>query len=354
MEERICKSTVPIESYRDLERQVQLCTSLEAHRDLEQRLQRDTASLQASLQAHRNLEERLQLYTTLEDHQQLQKHLDSFTPLVDSKELEARLGQAIQDLDDRVQFCAPLEAHQLLEAGLQSCTPLETHLEAYRSLDTRFQGLELRLQNMLKYDVSQVASKCDTMKEELLMKFQAACNELEHSISDRHMASAASSSKQMSDIAAVMKTDSERGLREVHERIEELRVLGSNQAKSLEETLKSQCFFQIRDRCMEERNAFRKVQEENMRLLEVEREVRLKQTAELRSDFVKAITREREERVANSSEQRSDINKTLREMQMVKSGSGSSSTNPAASGVGPTHTSYLNSLLIGSNILTQS
>merc|ERR1712137_127175 len=97
----------------------------------------------------------------------------------------------------------------------------------------------------------------------------------------------------------------------------------NSQLRSMEETLKSQCFFQIRDKCGEEREINRKIQDEQMRLLEVERDTRLRQSTELRGELMKAVSKEREERMLERFEQRTEITKVMREWHLAKGSAGS-------------------------------
>merc|ERR1712137_1459790 len=73
----------------------------------------------------------------------------------------------------------------------------------------------------------------------------------------------------------------------------------------------------------EEREINRKIQDEQMRLLEVERDTRLRQSTELRGELMKAVSKEREERMLERSEQRTEITKVMREWHLAKGSAGS-------------------------------
>jgi len=248
---------------------------------------------------------------------------------------------------------------QLLREELKNgVAKLRTHIE---EMESSLRSVSIR-QDGLKDECARrvlTTQELRSVKEELQREFRAAQVELERSISDRQMASAEAASQQMNELVGVIKLDNERGLHEAHDAIEQLRVgLLSEQdtrLKSIEESLRSQCFFQIRDRCSDERTNARKTQEEHLRLLEVERDARLRQATELRSDFVKAITKEREERILDSSEQRGDLAKAARELHTIKGISGgpfstsnvqSSDTSSLGSSTLPSG-AYLGGLLAG-------
>merc|ERR1712137_400358 len=152
---------------------------------------------------------------------------------------------------------------------------------------------------------------------------KSACSELERAISERHLESATATSQQINALVEAMKADNERGLHQAHEHVEEVRSSFEGernaQLKSLEETLRSQCFFQIRDQCAEERANFRKSFQQHLRSLEVERDARLKLATDMRADLVKAIAKEREERLEDNSLHRSEMTQALREWKLLKS-----------------------------------
>jgi len=253
-----------------------------------------------------------------EIHHHVQEHRSMWESRLGT--LEQELKTELFGLRTQIKDTASLLDRQI-HAIAGEARALYQHQVASLEEEIAQQVLSVReLHTQLKHDTSQIFSQWDSLKEELSNELMTAHNKLERSISERHMASATATSDQMNELVGLMKADSERGLREAHERMEELHLAflaeQNNQTMSMTETLKSHCFYQIHDKLTEERSNIRKMQEELLRLVEAERDARLKQATELKSDLVKAVTKEHDERVLNNSEQRIEITKTMREWHL--------------------------------------
>merc|ERR1712137_823580 len=208
--------------------------------------------------------------------------------------------------------------------------------------------------NKVDYDLMQMPAKCDGLREECNRDCKAACSELDGIISNRYLESASVTSQQINALVEAMKADNERRLHEAHEHIDELRIGFTEernvQLKAMEETLRSQCFFQIRDQCAEERANARKLFQQHLRSLELERDARLKLATDMRADLVKAIAKEREERLEDNSLHRSEMTQALREWKLLKSNGGTSTAVGPSSNAGPGNSptgSYFNSMRPG-------
>merc|ERR1711860_324093 len=70
----------------------------------------------------------------------------------------------------------------------------------------------------------------------------------------------------------------------------------------------------------EERTAFKKAHDEHMRCVEVERDARLRQATELRTEFVKLITKEREDRIIDASVRRSEVDRAKQSIKAMSTG----------------------------------
>jgi len=296
----------------------------------------------------------------MQEHRSIwESRLSTLEPRVDTntfhlQSLKEELKTELSGLRTQVQDTESLLERQIHTIAGEAHSLYQQHVASLKE-EIAQQVLSIReLHTQLKFDTSKIFSQWDSLKEELSSELREAHNELERVLSERHMASAAATADQMNELVGLMKADSERGLREAHERIEELHLAflteQNNQVTSMAETLKSHCFFQIRDKLTEERGNIRKMQEELLRLVEAERDARLKQATELKSDLVKAVTKEHEERVLDSSEQRTEMTKTMREWHLAQGVHPQVTRTIHSLGaeiVSPAGPSYLSSLLIG-------
>merc|ERR1712137_1358880 len=103
----------------------------------------------------------------------------------------------------------------------------------------------------------------------------------DRSLSARHEACIATSSQQVINTAAAIKSENERTLLGFEQRINELskglQLERNNHSKWMEE----------------ERAAFKKSHEEHMRCVERERDARLRKATELRADLMQLISKDR-------------------------------------------------------------
>merc|ERR1712137_386657 len=156
--------------------------------------------------------------------------------------------------------------------------------------------------------ISQAVMKLSNVKAEITCEYKAFVGAFYESFAQRDEAASIASAQQMDSISEIVKNVSEKSLDDLHARIEEMRT----------------CFVSERGLHLkwmeEERTAFKKSHDEHMRCVEVERDARLRQATELRTEFVKLITKEREDRIIDASVRRSDAAKR----QALKSTVGSS------------------------------
>jgi len=148
---------------------------------------------------------------------------------------------------------------------------------------------------------SQIEAVCETLRSEFTRECKSVHMEMERLMTEHEAAS-----QQMTDVMSTMTVDNERIKRDMNQCIDGLRsdfVDERNRQLRLAE---------------EERGVFRKLHEEHVHCLDVERETRLRQATQLRADFVKAMTKERETRVADSSEHRSEMSRVAREWHTLK------------------------------------
>merc|ERR1711945_39924 len=150
-----------------------------------------------------------------------------------------------------------------------------------------FQELERKVNE----ELSIIKMRSEEIRKETMHEYQLAHNNLDRSLSARHEACIATSSQQVMNTAAAIKTENERRLLDFEQRISEvsrgLQTERNNHSKWMEE----------------ERAAFKKSHEEHMRCVEVERDARMRQANELRSDILKLISNDR---IVDTSERRSD------------------------------------------------
>merc|ERR1719502_1160210 len=168
-------------------------------------------------------------------------------------------------------------------------------------------------------DISAMSRKCDALKSELSKELKINCSQLERTTSERYSTWTDSVERQMSNVTSSTQAALDTMRQELQQRTEELRN-GSMEGRNSQLKIGE-----------EERLAFRKAHEDNMRWLEAERDTRLRQTTELRADFVKAVTKEREDRIKDISEHRSEISRVVREWQAFKNSGGLSANRSCAS-----------------------
>jgi len=161
--------------------------------------------------------------------------------------------------------------------------------------------------------MSELTRKCDTLKLDLTQEYKTSCSQLDRAISERYTAWTTSMAQQISNLTSSTQTNVEKMQQELKQKTEELRNFvaeeRNNQLKMAEE----------------DRISFRKAHDDHMRCLEVERDTRLRQTTEMRADFIKAVTKEREDRITGNSEHCSEVSKVVREWQSFKNSGGLSS-----------------------------
>merc|ERR1712137_1412117 len=156
-----------------------------------------------------------------------------------------------------------------------------------------FQELERKVMEAL----AAIKMRSEEIKKETMHEYHLAHNNLDRSLSARHEACIATSSQQVINTAAAIKSENERTLLGFEQRINELskglQLERNNHSKWMEE----------------ERAAFKKSHEEHMRCVEMERDARLRKATELRADLMQLISKDREERIVDTAERRSDTAK---------------------------------------------
>merc|ERR1712007_378979 len=111
-----------------------------------------------------------------------------------------------------------------------------------------------------------------------------------------------------------IESKTEKILRDMEERIEEVRTNFTSERNLHLKWME------------EERAAFKKSHDEHMRCVEVERNARMRQSAELRSEFVKLITKEREDRIIEASMRRSEVDRAKQSIKAMNIGLGGGTT----------------------------
>jgi len=159
-------------------------------------------------------------------------------------------------------------------------------------------------------DISEMRCEYEKLKEELLGHCDAACSQLERTISELRTTATVAAEQQMSNLTYLMRTNVEAAQQDLHKSTEGLRGAIIEERNSLVKMIE------------EDRAGFRKAQEDQTRFLEEERDTRSRQTTELRLDFVKAVTKEREERIVDDSGHRSEVSKVVREWHAFKNSAG--------------------------------
>jgi len=170
------------------------------------------------------------------------------------------------------------------------------------------------LQNKIN-DVSQVLATLSNLKEEITGEYKSFMGEFHKSLEQHYI-----TPSQQSDGLSEIKAENEKSTQEMEARLDEVRA-----------SLISERNLHLKW-MGEERAAFKKSHDEHMRCVEVERDARLRQASELRSEFVKLITKEREDRVIDASVRRSEVDRAKQSIKAMNSGlsSGSSFTSVGA------------------------
>merc|ERR1712137_51797 len=161
---------------------------------------------------------------------------------------------------------------------------------------------------------SQEISKMDGkwgILSKLITECKSAQNELERSVSEcRKIAATSVQEQRVNDLAAMMVVDREKLQHELQEVMQDLRKDFIEDRNHLSKMID------------EEKTASKKMIEDLLHSLHDEHEDRSRQNAEIRADFVKAITKEREDRIVDGAGQHVEVSKALREWQHLKSAGG--------------------------------
>jgi len=155
-------------------------------------------------------------------------------------------------------------------------------------------------------DISQTVMKLDSMKDEIISEYKSHLGEFYASFELRY--EAATMSQQLES----MESKNEKLLHELETRLEEIHANFMSERNLHLKWME------------EERAAFKKSHEEHMRCVEVERNARVRQTAELRTEFVKLITKEREDRIVDASVRRSEVDRAKQSIKAMNIGLGGS------------------------------
>jgi len=264
-------------------------------------------------------------YTRLESLiSELQSRLHTVEPRLDTTTLElnsvreevssgfANLHQKVKDVENALERCWQDKQQQLSDEAQRHYQEFSNRLEEEARLRIlSFQ--EVSQKNV--DDMEAMVWRCDKLKLELSEACKIGCNRVERTASECHTAFAATTGQQISYLTSLMQTSLERVQQDLHRKLEELRC-DFHEERSHQSKMKE-----------EERTVLRKLIEEHSSSLEIERETRLRQTTELRVDFVKALTKEREARIMDHSEQHSEVSRLVREWQIFKKSGGLSGSN---------------------------
>merc|ERR1712137_1018816 len=172
-----------------------------------------------------------------------------------------------------------LEAHELLlqKTGLESQAINQQSSSALKEEFSQQCGKITEMQGRLSEHILEVDTKCDRWKNEFTKTYEAAHSQLDRTITARLEAAVNNSSTQINKTILGIKKEADNVLHDLQSRIDELRINlvqeGKNHAKWMDE----------------ERAAFRKVHNEHVHIVEVERDNRLRQMQELRMDLTKAM-----------------------------------------------------------------
>jgi len=158
--------------------------------------------------------------------------------------------------------------------------------------------------------ISQIDSKWGILNK-LVTECRSAQNELERSVSEcRKIVATSVPQQKVDDLAATMLMDREKVQHEFQQVMQELRKDFIEDRNHLSKMID------------EEKAASKKMIEDLLHSLHDEHEDRSRQNAEIRADFVKAITKEREDRIVDGAGQHVEVSKALREWQHLKSAGG--------------------------------
>jgi len=269
----------------------------------------------------------------------LEGRLSTIEPRVDTARfrLDSLKEEFAEDLTGLRNEFAGIESslRQTLQTAQQA---MEDQANTLKEMSVQQDVSIKELDSKLQRDILHVLTNCDVLKESVKNDCDSSLAKLEDNLVQRHLASATATSQQINELVEVVKIDSARGMHDMHEWIDEVRRNFSVDYRTLEESLRSQCFFMIRDKCAEERANNKKCQDELMQLLEIERDTRLQQGTELRLELVKAI--------AKGAEQNSFMSKSKKNWGLASSYNTNILT-PISSSTALSGGSNYDSLLIG-------
>jgi len=164
--------------------------------------------------------------------------------------------------------------------------------------------------------IMQAMATLSNLKEEVTCEYKSFVG---NSLEQHYTTSVAPSQQLLDGVTEIVKSENEKSLQELQARIEEVRAsLISERSLHLKWM-------------EEERTAFKKAHDEHMRCVEVERDARLRQATELRTEFVKLITKEREDRIIDASVRRSEVDRAKQSIKAMSSGLDGGSTRVSSS-----------------------
>merc|ERR1712063_177175 len=247
-----------------------------------------------------SVESRLDVNEAHTDANTIGLEANNHTATTSLSELRRRVSEAEGSLECSVR--AQKEMASKVNATAEQLTNSFRTESTQRCLSFR------ELETKVNEELLAIKARTEEIRKETMHGYNLATDNLDRSLSARHEACVAASSQQVINAAATLKSENERTLVDFERRLDEvskgLQVERNNHAKWMEE----------------ERAAIKKCHEEHMRCVEVERDARLRQATELRSDVLKLISKDRDDRFVDTPERRSDAARR----QALKSTVGSS------------------------------
>jgi len=140
----------------------------------------------------------------------------------------------------------------------------------------------LETQAVLSQSIAQVHDRCNEWKAQLSEEYKNGSGQLDRAITARYEASVNNSSQQLNKALTGIKKEHDNALHELQVRIDELRTNLVHERNSHAKWMD------------EERAAFRKVHDEHLHMVEVERDARIRQGQEIRADLTKSIRADNE------------------------------------------------------------
>lgn len=140
----------------------------------------------------------------------------------------------------------------------------------------------LDTQAVLSQSIAQVHDRCNEWKAQLSEEYKNGSGQLDRAITARYEASVNNSSQQLNKALTGLKKEHDNALHELQVRIDELRTNLVHERNSHAKWMD------------EERAAFRKVHDEHLHMVEVERDARIRQGQEIRADLTKSIRADNE------------------------------------------------------------